>query len=181
MKSIDRPTPHAYTAQAVYPSRFGPLLLARTATGLAGTWFEGQRHFPPVIEAPHSPDDPLLMRARDQLAAYFDGSAAAFDVPLDLLGTAFQRSVWAALLAVARGGTCTYGEIARSVGKPVAARAVGAAVGRNPVSIFVPCHRIVGRNGDLTGYAGGLDRKLALLELEGVRGGVTKDRTAAQA
>ena len=156
----------ACTAQKVYASPLGPLLLARTAHGLAGAWFEGQRHHPPTLAAPHVADDPLLTRAAEQLHAYFDGTARAFDVPLDLQGTPFQRAVWDALLAIGPGATRTYGDIARSLGQPAAVRAVGAAVGRNPLSIVVPCHRVIGSDGSLTGYAGGLERKLALLRLE---------------
>ncbi|HAL40009.1 MAG TPA: cysteine methyltransferase, partial [Polaromonas sp.] len=99
---------------------------------------------------------------------YFAGQRNRFEVPLDLAcGTAFQQSVWQALLAIPYGRTASYGEVSRRIGKPTAVRAVGAAVGRNPVSIIVPCHRVMGANGSLTGYAGGLDRKTALLKLEG--------------
>ena len=99
---------------------------------------------------------------------YFAGTRTAFELPLDLQGgTVFQQSVWQALLSIPRGGTTSYGVISRSIGQPAAVRAVGAAVGRNPVSIVVPCHRVLGAGGALTGYAGGLDRKTALLRLEG--------------
>lgn len=157
----------ACTAQSLFASPLGPLLLARTDAGLAGAWFEGQRHHPPQLAAPHVSDDPLLLRVADQLERYFAGSGAPFDVPFDLQGTAFQRAVWAELLAIGPGTTRSYAEIARRIGKPVAVRAVGAAVGRNPVSILVPCHRVIGSDGSMTGYAGGLDRKVALLRLEG--------------
>ena len=111
----------------------------------------------------------MLRQAQAQLAEYFAGTRSTFDLPLDLQGgTAFQRSVWDALLAIPRGGTTSYGVLSRSIGQPAAVRAVGAAVGRNPLSIVVPCHRVVGANGSLTGYAGGLERKSALLKLEGV-------------
>ncbi|MBM3387222.1 MAG: methylated-DNA--[protein]-cysteine S-methyltransferase [Betaproteobacteria bacterium] len=149
----------------------GPLLLARTARGLCGVWFEGQRHAPsadcfaPPLAAP---DDALLRHAGQQLLAYFAGQAPHFDVPLDLsAGTPFQQSVWRQLLSLAHGQLGSYGAIARALGQAQAARAVGAAVGRNPISILVPCHRVLGRNGQLTGYAGGLWRKQALLRLEG--------------
>ena len=148
-------------------SPLGPVLLARTAKGLAGAWFEGQKHHPGVLAAPVRPDDPLLKTASAQLQRYFAGEAMAFDLPLDLLGTAFQKSVWQALLAIPLGSTSSYGDIARGVTAASAVRAVGGAVGRNPVSVIVPCHRVVGRDGSLTGYAGGIDRKLALLALEG--------------
>ncbi|MEO6407960.1 MAG: methylated-DNA--[protein]-cysteine S-methyltransferase [Burkholderiaceae bacterium] len=154
------------TAQTIIDTPLGNVLLARTAEGLAGAWFEGQKHHPGELDAPHVDDDPLLVRAAAQLRAYFDGTAETFDVPLDLQGSAFQRSVWAALLAIDSGATRSYGDIARAIGAPQAVRAVGSAVGRNPVSVIVPCHRVVGSSGALTGYAGGLDRKRALLALE---------------
>ena len=109
----------------------------------------------------------LLRSAAQQLQAYFEGETDGFDLPLDLTaGTAFQQSVWQALLGVPSGQTQSYGDLARLLNKPKAVRAVGAAVGRNPVSIIVPCHRILGAGGQLTGYAGGLWRKQALLKLE---------------
>ena len=110
----------------------------------------------------------MLREAAAQLAAYFAGTRADFDLPLDLqAGTPFQQSVWDALRAIPRGRTTSYAELARRLGRPQAARAIGAAVGRNPVSIVVPCHRVLGTDGTLTGYAGGLERKTALLQLEG--------------
>ena len=157
------------TAQMRYASPLGTVLLARTADGLAGAWFAEQKHHPAPIEAPERQDDALLQRAARQLAAYFEGSDAGFDLALDLLGTPFQQSVWRELLRIERGATCSYGDIARTLGAPSASRAVGAAVGRNPVSIIVPCHRVLGSDGALTGYAGGLARKTALLRLESAR------------
>ncbi len=160
---------HAHcTAQATTLSPLGPVLLARTARGLAGAWFEGQQHHPGALAAPDQPADALLQEAARQLQAYFGGARDTFDLPLDLQGTAFQRSVWQALLRIAPGATCTYGDIAAALGSPSAVRAVGGAVGRNPVSVIVPCHRVMGRDGSLTGYAGGVDRKRALLRLEHV-------------
>lgn len=161
------------SAQAIFESPLGPILLARTPAGLAGAWFEGQRHHPPRLDAPHVANDPLFERVADQLERYFAGSLQPFDVPLDLQGTPFQRAVWQALLAIGAGTTRSYGDIARTIGKPVAVRAVGAAVGSNPVSILVPCHRVIGSDGSLTGYAGGVDRKVALLRLESVSLGPT--------
>ncbi len=118
---------------------------------------------------PEDTDHPVLKLASRQLAEYFAGQRSHFDVPLDLAcGTAFQQSVWQALLAIPRGSTASYGDVGRRIGKPAAARAVGAAVGRNPISIIVPCHRVMGSDGSLTGYAGGLHRKVALLAIEGV-------------
>jgi methylated-DNA-[protein]-cysteine S-methyltransferase len=160
--------PGRCTAQAMLPSPFGPLLWARTADGIAGMWFDAQKWFPAAFQAPHRPDDPLILEAAAQLDDYFAGRRDRFELPLDLHGTPFQRAVWAALLDIPRGRTCSYGDIARLVGSPQAVRAVGVAVGRNPVGIIVPCHRVIGRDGTLTGYAGGLDRKQALLRLEGV-------------
>lgn len=150
-------------------SPLGPLLLARSDDGLAGVWFADQKHHPGELAAAEDPDDPLLRRAADQLRAYFGGDVLRFDVPLDLQGTAFERAVWSALLDIGRGTTSSYGALARRLGAPNAVRAVGGAVGRNPVSVIVPCHRVVGSDGAVTGYAGGTPRKLALLALEGVR------------
>ena len=158
----------ACIAQLTVDSPLGPMLLARTAHGLAGVWFEGQKDHPGALSAPEAPNDPLLRAAAAQLADYFAGRITRFDLPLDLHGTPFQRGVWQALLGIASGRTCSYGEIARQLGSPAAVRAVGGAVGKNPVSVIVPCHRVVGHDGDLTGYAGGVDRKRALLTLEGV-------------
>jgi methylated-DNA-[protein]-cysteine S-methyltransferase len=158
----------ACTAQASVDSPLGPMLLARTAHGLAGVWFEGQKDHPGVLAAPQRADDAMLAHAAGQLVDYFAGRPTRFDVPLDLHGTAFQRSVWQALLGIASGRICSYGEIARQVGAPRAVRAVGAAIGKNPVSVIVPCHRVLGSAGALTGYAGGVERKRALLMLEGI-------------
>jgi methylated-DNA-[protein]-cysteine S-methyltransferase len=155
------------TAQARFSSPLGTMLLARTEAGLAGAWFESQKWHPEAFNAPERPDDPLLQLAATQIASYFAGRRTHFELPLDLHGTAFQRSVWRALCAIENGATQSYAAVARSVGSPQAVRAVGAAVGRNPVSVIVPCHRVVGADGSLTGYAGGLDRKRALLALEG--------------
>lgn len=158
----------ACTAQARLPTPLGELLLARTPRGLAGVWFSGQKDHPGMLPALCTPDDPLLGEAARQLAAYFRGEAVRFDIALDLVGTAFQRAVWHSLASIERGATATYGDVARRIGSPTAVRAVGGAVGRNPVSVIVPCHRVLGANGTLTGYAGGLDRKSALLRLEGI-------------
>ncbi|MFT3665116.1 methylated-DNA--[protein]-cysteine S-methyltransferase [Piscinibacter sp.] len=156
----------ACTAQAIMDTPLGRVLLARTANGLAGLWFEGQKHHPGALAAPHDADDPLLREAAAQLQRYFAGTLARFDLPLDLHGTPFQRAVWRSLLNIPSGRTCSYGELARALGAPAAVRAVGAAVGRNPASLVVPCHRVLGADGSLTGYAGGVERKRALLALE---------------
>lgn len=151
-----------------YDSPLGTMLLAATDKGLAGVWFVGQRHGPDGSGWREDADHPVLRETVAQLRAYFSGERTRFELPLDLqAGTPFQQSVWQALLAIPRGGTTSYAQIARQVGKPQAARAIGAAVGRNPVSIIVPCHRVLGTGGSLTGYAGGLERKTALLKLEG--------------
>jgi methylated-DNA-[protein]-cysteine S-methyltransferase len=165
-------------AQMRYASPLGTLLLARTEAGLAGAWFENQKHHPAPIKAPERDDDALLQRAVRELDAYFAGAESGFDVPLDLHGTPFQRAVWRELLVLERGATCSYGDIAKRLGRPAAGRAVGAAVGRNPVSIIVPCHRVVGSDGALTGYAGGLQRKTALLRLESSRAARTRHEPA---
>lgn len=154
-----------------YNSPLGPMILAASDLGLCGVWFEGQRHGPSddhlrgwTSVTAH----PLLQEASAQLQAYFKGDLSHFDLPLDLsAGTPFQQSVWQALLGVPFGRSQSYGELALRLNNPKAVRAVGAAVGRNPISIIVPCHRILGGGGQLTGYAGGLWRKQALLQLEG--------------
>jgi methylated-DNA-[protein]-cysteine S-methyltransferase len=151
-----------------YESPLGTMLLAATDRGLAGLWFAGQRHGPDSSKWREDPRHPVLLQAAAQLAEYFAGQRTAFELPLDLqAGTPFQQSVWQALQAIPPGGTTSYAELSRRVGRPLAARAVGAAVGRNPLSIVVPCHRVLGTGGALTGYAGGLERKTALLRLEG--------------
>jgi methylated-DNA-[protein]-cysteine S-methyltransferase len=147
------------------------MTLAARASGLAGAWFDGQKHHPGPLDAPVDPAHPHLRAAAAALAAHWRGDAVVPLPPLAPAGTAFQRAVWAALLSIPRGATLGYGELAARLGRPAAVRAVGAAVGRNPVSVLVPCHRVLGAGGALTGYAGGLPRKQALLALEGVRPG----------
>jgi methylated-DNA-[protein]-cysteine S-methyltransferase len=151
-------------------SPLGNIALAASAQGLAGVWFtEGQRHLPPELALwPSAPEHSLLQQASAQLAEYFAGQRRTFELPLDISGgTAFQQVVWQALRGIAPGRTFSYSSIGRRIGKPTAMRAVGAAIGRNPLSIIVPCHRVIGAGGALTGYAGGLARKSALLRLEG--------------
>jgi methylated-DNA-[protein]-cysteine S-methyltransferase len=156
-------------ACATLDSPLGPMLLAATERGLAGAWFVGQRHWPDPRGWREDPAHAVLEQACAELAQWFAGTRARFELPLDLqAGTPFQQDVWSALLAIPRGGTTSYAELARRVGRPAAARAVGAAVGRNPLSVIVPCHRVLGTGGALTGYAGGLPRKTALLRLEGI-------------
>jgi methylated-DNA-[protein]-cysteine S-methyltransferase len=159
---------HASIVQTRYESPLGPMIVAATDSGLAGLWFDGQRHLPDSSAWPMQPQHPVLRQAITQLEEYFGGRRTSFDLPLDLQGgTAFQQSVWQALLSIPRGGTTSYGVLSQRIGQPAAVRAVGAAVGRNPLSIIVPCHRVLGADGSLTGYAGGLQRKSALLQLEG--------------
>ena len=159
----------SFAAQSRVHTPLGPLTLAATQEGLAGAWFDGQAHHPGVLEAPVDGQQRWLAQAAQELIEYFAGRRRSFRVPLDPQGTAFQASVWLALQRIACGQLHSYGAIAEEIGRPAAARAVGAAVGRNPISVIVPCHRVVGRDGSLTGYAGGLSRKEALLKLEGAR------------
>jgi methylated-DNA-[protein]-cysteine S-methyltransferase len=156
-----------FKAQCRIDTPLGPMTLAATARGLAGAWFDAQSHHPGELDAPTDAKDHVLAQAARELGEYFAGTRQGFDVPLDPQGTAFQHRVWQALRQIDRGRLDTYGAIAQQLGRPAAARAVGAAVGRNPLSVIVPCHRVVGRDGSLTGYAGGLPRKVALLKLEG--------------
>ena len=157
--------------QSTCTSPLGPLRLCVTAKGLAGLWFHDQRHLPPEAtfqQWPTRAKDPLCIETCQQLQAYFAGKLQRFDVPLDLSsGTAFQKEVWQHLVLISRGETQTYGAVAQAIGRGAAVRAVGAAVGRNPVSIIVPCHRVLGAKGALTGYAGGITRKTRLLQWEG--------------
>lgn len=147
-------------------SPLGPILLAATGQGLAGFWFEGQAHHPGTLAVPEVPDHPHIAQALRELKEYWAGRRNGFDVPLDPRGTPFQRDVWQALRRIPAGGTVSYAALANGIGRPAAVRAVGAAVGRNPISVIVPCHRVIGSSGHLTGYAGGLPRKTALLRLE---------------
>ena len=148
-------------------SPLGPIVLAATGQGLAGLWFDDQKHQPPWQDWPESDHDPLLLQASAELQQYFEGARTGFDLPLDLQGgTPFQQSVWRALLRIPHGECTTYGTLAVALDRPRAVRAVGTAVGRNPLGIIVPCHRVLGADGSLTGFAGGLGRKAALLTLE---------------
>lgn len=147
----------------------GPLTAARSAAGLSGLWFDGQKHHPGALDVPEDDGrDPVLAATAAALAAYFSGKPYELP-PLDPAGTVFQRAVWQVLLDIPPGRPDTYGALAARLGRSSAARALGAAVGRNPISVLVPCHRVVGADGSLTGYAGGLARKQALLRLEGAR------------
>lgn len=148
---------------AVVGSPVGPLTLLADGAALAGLYLQDQRHRPDLTGRR---DDDLLPDVRRQLDEWFAGSRTHFDVEISLQGTEFQRSVWSALQAVPYAETCSYADLAREVGRPAATRAVGLANGRNPVSIVVPCHRVVGASGSLTGYGGGLERKAWLLDHE---------------
>src|SRR5512134_3196570 len=155
-------------AQARIDSPVGPLTLAATDKGLAFLLFDEPVHYHTDLDVPVDPNNAFIAAAARQLERYWSGECPArFDVALDLQGTPFQQAVWNALLGVLPGATSTYGAIARQVGAPQASRAAGAAIGRNPVAIIVPCHRIVGSDGSLTGFAGGLERKEHLLQHEG--------------
>ncbi|MEJ7688227.1 MAG: methylated-DNA--[protein]-cysteine S-methyltransferase [Variovorax sp.] len=149
-------------------SPLGDITLAATDAGLAGAWFDRQRHWPDTSGWQIDDAHPVLREAAAQLRDYFAGRRSHSELPLDLShGTAFQQAVWQALLGIPSGRTTSYGALSAVVGNPAAVRAVGAAVGRNPISVIVPCHRVLGAGGALTGYAGGLERKSALLALEG--------------
>ncbi|RAY15618.1 cysteine methyltransferase [Actinomadura craniellae] len=153
-------------AHTVLDSPIGPLTLVAEGDALCGLYMNVQRHRPPgETFGVHDPGAAPLGAAAEQLTAYFAGELTGFDLPLAMHGTEFQRRVWAALREIPYGETITYGELAREIGNPTASRAVGLANGRNPVSIVVPCHRVVGTTG-LTGYGGGLERKRFLLDLE---------------
>lgn len=148
-------------------SPLGRILMVSDGTALTGVHLSGQRYEPkPGPDWRYEPDSKILRKAALQLEEYFAGHRRAFRIPLKFHGTPFQVKVWNALTEIPWGATLSYGELARRVGKAGAARAVGGAVGRNPISVIVPCHRVIGQDGSLTGYGGGLERKRALLTLE---------------
>ena len=151
-----------------YASPLGGLLLAADEQGLIGLWFDGARHFAANLpEAREEKRTPILDETARWLDDYFSGGQPDFTPPLHLIGSAFRLRVWARLLEIPYGQTTTYGALAKRLGGVrMSAQAVGGAVGHNPISIIVPCHRVVGTSGSLTGYAGGLDRKIKLLEIE---------------
>lgn len=168
-------------AQATIATPLGTMLLAATRQGLAGCWFTGQSHHPGLLAAPASADDRFIAQAARELHAYWrDAAGTRFRVPLDPQGTPFQQAVWQALLGIPAGTATSYGALARQLGRPQAMRAVGAAVGRNPLGIIVPCHRVLGSDGSLTGYAGGLHRKTELLQREGLGRARTSAPAAAR-
>jgi methylated-DNA-[protein]-cysteine S-methyltransferase len=154
---------------AIVESPIGPITLVSADGSLTGLYMEVAGH-PPKEERLGQrvdvADDDVLVKAASQLESYFAGELTDFDLPVQLEGTGFQRTVWQSLRDIPYGQTISYGELARRIGQPSASRAVGLANGRNPVSIVVPCHRVVGANGSMTGYGGGIDRKVYLLGLE---------------
>lgn len=161
-------TPHHLLQQRI-ATPLGPVTVTRSERGVSGLWFDDQKHHPGALDVPRAVADPLLDEVDHALQSYFKGQAlpASLLARMDPQGTDFQRAVWSALLAIKPGESHSYGVLARQLGRPLAVRALGAAVGRNPVSILIPCHRVLGAAGQLTGYAGGLERKMSLLRLEG--------------
>ena len=155
-----------------YKSELGDILLAADEIGLTGLWFEGQKYFANTLPKEHiSQETPVLTQAKTWLDLYFSGQNPTFTPPLHPSGSSFRQAVWEILLQIPYGQTMTYGEIARKLAEKqnlphMSAQAVGGAVGHNEISIIIPCHRVVGTDGSLTGYAGGIDKKIALLQLE---------------
>ena len=152
----------------IYPSLFGELGIAASESGLVGIDLQAGKRPLPVKEDWVRGATELTSAAAEQLSAYFGGEIQQFDLPQDAAGTPFQQSVWRALCAIPFGETRSYRELAEAIGNPKAVRAVARANGANPLSIVVPCHRVIGADGTLTGYAGGLEMKARLLALEGV-------------
>ena len=160
--------PHYY---ATMPSPVGELTLVETDLGLRAILWPDDGDRVKLPDAMHeAPERPVLVAARTQLTEYFAGDRTGFDLPLDLRGTEFQRAAWKALAEIPYGSTASYAEQAERIGRPTAVPAIGAAHGRNPLSIVLPCHGVVGSNGSLTGFAGGLASKRLLLQLEGALG-----------
>lgn len=159
---------------AAYQSSVGDVLLATDETGLTGLWFEGEKFYALSLDPEHEErETPIFAITRRWLDIYFSGHEPDFMPPVHMIGSEFRRCVWKLLLQIPYGTTVTYGDLARQVARRrglrrMSAQAVGGAVGHNEISIIVPCHRVVGTNGSLTGYAGGVDKKRRLLELEGV-------------
>jgi methylated-DNA-[protein]-cysteine S-methyltransferase len=157
----------ARRVHAVVESPVGPLTLVMADGALAGLYMQTQHMPPPEIFGEEMADTGgLFAEPAGQLRDYFAGRRTEFDLPLVLVGTPFQRRVWAELQEIPYGETISYGELAQRIGRPTAARAVGLANGRNPISIIVPCHRVIGADGSLTGYGGGMERKQHLLAFE---------------
>lgn len=156
------------TVQTDFASPLGRMILAAAEQRLVGVWFANQAHLPDLSIYPGDANNALLRQTTSQLSEYFAGRRQRFDLALDLsAGTLFQQAVWQTLLSIGYGQITTYTALALQVGKPGAVRAVAGALARNPISIVVPCHRVIAADTSLTGYAGGLPRKAALLQLEG--------------
>ncbi len=155
-----------------YSSPLGGILLAADEIGLTGSWFDGEKYFADNLPAEHAErQTPILAEAARWLDIYFTGKEPCFTPPLHPIGSPFRQAVWEILLQIPYGQTTTYGEIARQLAEKqglekMSAQAVGGAVGHNEISVIIPCHRVVGTSGSLTGYAGGIDKKVKLLELE---------------
>jgi methylated-DNA-[protein]-cysteine S-methyltransferase len=147
-------------------SKLGRVTIQASERGISGVWFETHTTLPSELGQQRD-DYPLLVEAATQLEAYFRGERRQFSLPVDMHGTEFQKAVWQALMTIPYGETWSYAQLASVIGRPKAVRAVGSANGKNPISIIVPCHRVIGANGTLTGYAGGVERKAELLRLEG--------------
>lgn len=158
-----------------YQSPIGSILLAADETGLTGLWFDGAKYFTDCPASEHKEENtPVLEQTKEWLIIYFSGKEPDFCPPVHMTGTPFQLSVWKILQQIPYGKTVTYGEIAKEIAREkglsrMSAQAVGGAVGHNKISIIVPCHRVIGKDGSLTGYAGGIDKKMKLLDLEGVK------------
>ncbi len=151
----------------ILQSPIGAITVATDGAYLTELHIEGDRYFTAVPDSwQRDPSQPILQTAQAQLAGYFAGTQKTFDVPLLLRGTAFQKAVWQALRSIPPGRTVTYGALARDIGKPAAARAVGTAVGRNPICIIIPCHRVLASDGTIGGYVAGIERKQYLLDNE---------------
>jgi methylated-DNA-[protein]-cysteine S-methyltransferase len=153
------------TYSSVFASPIGDLLLTSNGEALTGVHMEPHKNDVALTNGWRK-DDALLAKARGQLRSYFGGEQIEFDLPLSAEGTEFQKRVWAELRRIPYGTTISYGELARRIGQPAAVRAVGRANGQNPIAIIIPCHRVIGADGSLTGFGGGIDRKRALLDLE---------------
>lgn len=156
-----------------YISPLGEMRIECNETALTGCWFSGQKYERDTVGT-ESPDHPILLEAKNWLKSYYQGKIDTFSFDIQPEGSPFRQEVWKVLQKIPYGSTMTYSEIANMICKQsgrgrMSAQAVGGAVGHNPISIFIPCHRVIGRNGELTGYAGGIERKKALLELEGIK------------
>ena len=153
---------------AKYHSALGAITIATKDGRLIGLWFDGQKHFGSTLNEPYqnTEDDPIIALSKQWLEEYFSGIIPDFTPPLELCGSEFQLRVWHQLLTIPYGETRSYGQIARRISPTMSAQAVGNAVGRNPISIIIPCHRVISSEGTMTGYAGGLERKIELLKIE---------------